>query len=117
MRPPRASSSREIHGASRDHYVSAEALGRLAIVGPVLSNLGCGEQPQPPEDLVRETSALYQTLGNCPAFDDYSACLCTGLNRFGSCWIYSSTRHIYPVAGAAPTGFPNDSFWEGRILH
>src|SRR3954447_11761108 len=27
MRPPRASPSRKIHGASRDHYAPAEALG------------------------------------------------------------------------------------------
>src|SRR4051794_5475758 len=34
MRPPRASPSRKIHGASRDHYASAEAL-RLGTDGVV----------------------------------------------------------------------------------
>src|SRR6188768_2912220 len=31
MRPPRASPSRKIHGASRDHYASVEALVQRAV--------------------------------------------------------------------------------------
>jgi len=34
MRPPRASPSREIHGASRDHYAPDEALGWARGTGP-----------------------------------------------------------------------------------
>jgi hypothetical protein len=67
---------------------------------------GCGDMDATDSTGVSSTaSALYTGVGNCPAFDDDSACLCDGPNLTGYCQIFTMGPAGYPnPASFAPFG-------------